>query len=414
MRRKWRYVTRVRGLAMNVLVYNGPGVSQTSLAHTLSSLRSLLVPHFAVQTISASALTSQPWSNTCALLVVPGGRDVPYVSSLANANTSIISYVQRGGAYLGICAGAYYASRRIEWETGTKMEVSGDRPLGFFGGVCKGSVYPGFAYESEDGARAVFVEDVETGELVHGMYHNGGGEFVGAESFPSTTVLARYTEGEGEGKVAAVCCRVGKGTAVLWGTHPEYSLFKEPLLSAVKKRQIPLSDDEIKTSEEHRWTLLRKTLTLLGVKAPVAGQDSNKSYAGPLPQFLTSSVPSLPGEVHKALATRCQKSSPLILNDSNDSFSLHVLTDSDSLVSQARNRPEDEENVRLPKVIIFCEYGSLPDSSLTPKFSVQQYYSFLSEEQSRIGCKKSERSWRMGELFMYGEAVTSTQTLLDK
>ncbi|KIJ30524.1 hypothetical protein M422DRAFT_146903, partial [Sphaerobolus stellatus SS14] len=242
---------------MNVLVYTGPGVSQTSLSHTLSSLRALLLPHFAVQTITAPALVSQPWYGTCALLVIPGGRDMPYLSSLANANASIRSYVERGGAFLGICAGAYYASRRIEWETGTKMEVSGDRPLGFFDGVCKGSVYPGFAYESESGARAVAVEDVQTGEIVHGMYHNGGGEFVDADKLVNTEVIARYTEGEGEGKVAAVKCKVGKGTAILWGTHPEYSLIKEPLLSALQKREDPISDEELKHSDERRSILLK-------------------------------------------------------------------------------------------------------------------------------------------------------------
>jgi biotin--protein ligase len=405
---------------MNVLVYNGPGVSQTSLSHTLSSLRALLLPHFAVQTITAPALASQPWYGTCALLVIPGGRDMPYVSSLANANASIRSYVEGGGTFLGICAGAYYASRRVEWETGTKMEVTGDRPLGFFDGVCKGSVYPGFAYESESGARAVSVEDVEQGEVVHGMYHNGGGEFVGAEKLGSTEVIARYTEGEGEGKVAAVKCKVGKGLAILWGTHPEYPLMKEPLLSALKKREEPLSDEESTKSEARRWTLLRRTLILLGLHIPSPEDDANKSYTSPLPQFLTSSVPSLARRIYDMLSTHCQPvglggAEPKILIDSNDAFRLHKAPEAASILLESRSRPENEENLQLPKDIIFYEDGGLPEPELTPKFSIKDYYVYLSDTRSRLSAPiLTGDAWGMGELFMYAEAVTSTQTMLDR
>jgi biotin---protein ligase len=400
---------------MNVLVYNGPGVSQTSLSHTLSSLKALLVPHFAVQIVSATALATQPWSKSCALLVIPGGRDLPYITSLATATNIIRSYVEDGGAFLGICAGAYYASRRVEWETGTKLEVSGDRPLGFFDGICKGCVYPGFEYESESGARAIAIEDVDKAEIVHGIYFNGGGEFLGVDTSKTASALAKYVEDEGHGKIAAVRCRVGKGSAVLWGTHPEYPLTTEPLLSALRKRNPPLSDQQISTNEARRWELLRKTLTLLGLKLPRGG-TFHQSAANPLPQFLTSPISSLVTRVYNALALHTTPTEPRILQDANDTFHLHSSSSAASKLQEARSRSEGHTDIQLPKDIIFYQNGELPPAELTPKFSIRHYYSQLSSIRHSFGARDFGGSdlWGMGQLLLYGEAVTSTQTMLDR
>ena len=93
---------------MNVLIYSGPGVSQISTFHTLRTLRTLLYPNYTVQLIHPDAVAKHPWPSQCALFVMPGGRDVPYLQILSNtgANERIKEYVENGGKYLGICAGA--------------------------------------------------------------------------------------------------------------------------------------------------------------------------------------------------------------------------------------------------------------------------------------------------------------------
>ena len=63
-------------------------------------------------------------------------------------------WVERGGAYLGLCAGAYYAASRCEFEPGSELEVIGERELCFFPGIARGAVFPGFDYRSERGAAA--------------------------------------------------------------------------------------------------------------------------------------------------------------------------------------------------------------------------------------------------------------------
>jgi Biotin-protein ligase, N terminal len=59
-----------------------------------------------------------------------------------------------GGAYLGFCAGAYYASRRVVFEEGTRAEVRGERELAFFPGTALGSVVPGYVPHADVSAVA--------------------------------------------------------------------------------------------------------------------------------------------------------------------------------------------------------------------------------------------------------------------
>ena len=185
--------------------------------------------------VEGKAIIEEPWSSTCALLVFPGGADLGYCRTLnGEGNRKISQYVERGGSYLGFCAGAYYASARCEFEAGNKqLEVVGDRELAFYPGVCRGLAFPGFVYHSEAGAKAVELK-VSKDSLTEGSvpdifrsYYNGGGVFVDALKYQDkgVEVLASYTEklkvDAGEGTAAVVYCKVGSGAAVLTCPHPE-------------------------------------------------------------------------------------------------------------------------------------------------------------------------------------------------
>jgi biotin--protein ligase len=151
-------------------------------------------------------------------------------------NRKILQYVNRGGSYLGFCAGGYYGSQRCEFEVDdNKMAVVGDRELGFFPGVCRGLAFAGFVYHSEAGARAAEVK-IHKESLVEvksdlpetfKTYYNGGGVFVDAKKLESrgVQILASYTEELhvecGEGAAAVVYRKVGEGHTVLTGPHPE-------------------------------------------------------------------------------------------------------------------------------------------------------------------------------------------------
>ena len=175
---------------------------------------------------------------------MPGGADLPYCKHLeTQGGTDIIrEYVQGGGSYLGLCAGAYFACGAVEFEVGhPTMEVCGPRQLHFFPGTGRGSVYPGFDYESERGAVAAPLRFRTSSSRVGGDDSdsgpwqtckdsiNGGPLFVLDSSAtvvginsrlpPGIEVLATYPERNHA--AAAVACTVALGRAVLCSTHPE-------------------------------------------------------------------------------------------------------------------------------------------------------------------------------------------------
>lgn len=222
----------------NVLTDPSPGNGSTveSVRHCLYTLRRLLAPNYAVIPVTADMIIKEPWTATCAMLVMPGGADLGYCKALnGQGNRRISQFVQRGGAYLGFCAGGYYGSKRCEFEVGDKkMAVVGDRELAFFPGTCRGCAFPGFVYHSEAGARAAELKvsksalNVGVVPDVFRSYYNGGGVFVDAPLYADegVEVLASYTEelnvNPGEGTAAAVYCKVGDGAAILTGPHPEF------------------------------------------------------------------------------------------------------------------------------------------------------------------------------------------------
>ncbi|KAK9916190.1 hypothetical protein WJX75_009851 [Coccomyxa subellipsoidea] len=141
-----------------VLVYDGEGAGSRSVVSAVESLRNSLSPQVQVQQLGPEKLLSGTWQDGCLMLVMPGGADLPYCRQLnGHGNSLIRGFVEAGGAYLGLCAGAYYACSYVYFALGTKLEVKGARELAFFLGVAAGPVYAGFRYESENGAHAARV-----------------------------------------------------------------------------------------------------------------------------------------------------------------------------------------------------------------------------------------------------------------
>lgn len=227
----------------------GTGSTLESVRHCLYTLRRLLSPNYAVIPVTESAIIKEPWAASCALLVIPGGADLGYCRVLnGEGNARIDQYVRRGGSYLGLCAGGYYGSSRCEFEVGDKkMQVVGNRELGFFPGPCRGCAFKGFVYHSEVGARASTLnvhKEAFVGSAVPASfksYYNGGGVFVDAAKMQDrgVQVLANYADDMdvdggfgGLGAAAIVYCKVGEGGVVLTGPHPEYSFLFTRFLSS--------------------------------------------------------------------------------------------------------------------------------------------------------------------------------------
>ncbi len=203
-----------------IYLYSGPGAAAESLSQTVATLEELTPVPYTVEKIGFRELKGGAWAQDAALLIMPGGADIPYSKYLSGEGISKIrGYVEQGGNYLGICAGAYFASAKIIFEAGTPLEVQGTRDLKFFPGVAEGPVLAPYDYNSNSGARLaeLHVKGSDTPVFSH---FNGGCHFVGAEKIPGVTVLATYGDTE---KAAILEMRVGKGHVILSGVHPEFS-----------------------------------------------------------------------------------------------------------------------------------------------------------------------------------------------
>jgi len=173
--------------------------------------------------------------SSAALLIMPGGRDLPYLEKLQGiGNAQIRESVARGMRYLGFCAGAYYACDRIEFEPGTALEVVGKRELGFFPGLGRGplSGRGTYRYDSTIGARALelcltrdglsLTEDPHRTSSSFHAYLNGGCAFADAHACSEVLVFAEDRTAE---RSAVIVGRsIGIGRALLSGVHIEYDL----------------------------------------------------------------------------------------------------------------------------------------------------------------------------------------------
>lgn len=243
-----------------IYIYNDEGVSNQSLIHTMVTLKGLLSKRYKVTTINATQIQHKSWVQNAALLVIPGGADLPYVDRLNGKGNSIIKgYIKDGGSFLGICAGAYYASSHVEFDKTGKLEVTGDRELKFFPGKAIGPVFQPFDYKTSKGSRAVQVDiDIQAfNKQTLPLFYNGGGYFENADHFNNTRIIGTY-----KNKFPAIIkINYGKGKVLLSGVHFEYNPF------LLKESDLNLKQDliKLKTYNDQRVKLLQMLLYIIGI-----------------------------------------------------------------------------------------------------------------------------------------------------
>ena len=121
-----------------VIIYGDQGVSPDSFAH---------LSHFLKREggecclLDARQVEQKNWEEEAVVFVMPGGRDMPYHEKLKGAGVKKIQrFVEQGGCYFGVCAGAYFASDHIEFEKGCPLEIIAERDLKFYRGVAIGRI----------------------------------------------------------------------------------------------------------------------------------------------------------------------------------------------------------------------------------------------------------------------------------
>ncbi|KAI8640680.1 biotin-protein ligase [Parasitella parasitica] len=425
---------------MNILIYNDLGASPNSVKQAYNSLKKILGHVYDIIQIDRRVLQSEPWEEGCVMLVMPGGRDLPYCEALnGEPNARIRAFVQQGGRYLGLCAGAYYASASIEFEKGRAlMEIIQPRELGFYPGLCRGTMYPGFVYNSESGARSVAVNldrdilspyyDGDDVPVEINMYYNGGGYFVLPEKHDNVTVLCRYKEpgslreNTGSQPAAAVVhCKVGRGHALLIAAHPEYDISSQDLLladeGAVGQSMKNMLCD-LSLSEIERKRFLHAAFALIGLDVvPVADiivQENKIPNVAPL--YFSGLTKQC---VFKPASYLLRKADPIthILEDSHDVFHVSALGDAPSewvrLLSLCRTQEHKPPVIELVyQSTINATEPIYPPRLLTPHFDLEEYFKQLVEKRNLEGDRGGWLSFGNG--ILYSEMVASTQSVIDK
>ena len=231
-------------MARRVLVYTdgGNGASPACVQLTMEGLKlAMAAMNKSYSHLQISAATTTPdeikqgilRNETSAILVMPGGRDLPYVKSLSGyGNQEICHFVRDGGSYLGLCAGAYYGCSRVAFAEGDPVyEVCGERELKLVSGTATGPIFNGFEYTSNSGARTARISYTTSLSQILGnsaatsatVYYNGGCHIQLGDSQANgkQTVLAYYTHREEW--PAIVASSYGRGRVVVSGVHIEAS-----------------------------------------------------------------------------------------------------------------------------------------------------------------------------------------------
>lgn len=238
---------------MKILIYSGEGVSPFSLAETLRTFRGISSN---VEAVDHTILNETDWEEKTKLLVFPGGRDIPFDRNLKGKGTKKIrTFVENGGSYLGICAGAYFACKEVIFEKGTPIEVHEKRELAFFPGAAIGTLYPEipFSYTDQTSLHPAHIS-FENDSLY--LYYNGGCTFKNPEGYKSVAVLARYLDADLQS--AIIHCKVGKGNAILSGVH-----FEICLKALQKEGASSTAIDPLQQSDDKRKRLITTLLSYL-------------------------------------------------------------------------------------------------------------------------------------------------------
>ncbi|KDQ50982.1 hypothetical protein JAAARDRAFT_141066 [Jaapia argillacea MUCL 33604] len=393
---------------MNVLVYSGPEVIQTSLSATISTLRSLLLSNYTVQSITTQSLANHPWPATCSLVVFPACRG-PFSSY--PALKAVKSYLEQGGSFLALSSGVATSRTGLQ---AFNSDIGEDQHLRFIDRPAGFAFNPTFQSKSDIGIRPVSTVPDGTETTV---YCEGGGDIEIAEEVKGLHILAKYVEG---GIAGIIFTLSTGGRAAFWSPSLEYPLTTEPASLVIEKASPSLSAQEIKDAERSRLASLRDTLGRLGLEVP----QQTTTFSHPIPQFLVGNPkkPSIINNVLELLKIRLSDDNKdsAVFEDSNDTFRFHSDDESAGLMDVARSSHlYDFEGIATanwrPKHVIAFSQGSLPSPDQTPHFDINRYFDALSTARDLEGCAVGELNGiGFGEALFYGELVTSTQTLLDK
>lgn len=227
-------------------IYKDDGVSEELVGELQGMFNRMKID---VSFKSAQDLLFTNWEDETKILVIPGGRDEPYVGKLGlGFGTRILGFLesQPNCVFMGLCAGAYFGSKVINFQPMSRpseLDMIECPRLGLIQTTASGPIFPdSFRYHSENGSRIL---PLKTAFKDLHCYYNGGctfSDFDEAEVnviawFKNDPVIIEKAHGPWGNKI------------VLSGVHlevdghshfPQMNSFRRAMLQFTRKRKMML------------------------------------------------------------------------------------------------------------------------------------------------------------------------------
>lgn len=256
-------------MCRKVLIYQDYGCADVRLLE--SALKTYFEPRGCQVgfTDAAEIIKNNALNDEVLAFFIPGGAGTPFRHKLEYlGNDKIRSYVENGGIYYGICAGAYYACRQTVFEADIpELKIIQQCGLNLVDGNAVGTLHKELHISpyAKSAAAAAAVELIwaDTGEKHTAHYH--GGPYFQVETEENCRVLAYYDLNPP--LPAIISKKFGRGTAVLSGVH--YEDDGKTMLRSVHQLQ-PDFDAAVQVArklcetEPSRLQMFRKLMALTG------------------------------------------------------------------------------------------------------------------------------------------------------
>ena len=184
-----------------VLVYKGPGGCQSC---ALAASKAVRGSGYEIVYVSPKDISEETLANA-AMWIQPAGNAISAANAIGDDKLALIrAFVERGGAYLGFCSGAFLADTTVDDDG--KVKGIGLLPFST----------ADYEVDQDDNVDMVWMK---WGSRPRHVFFNGGATFVLPSPLPhGLKVLATY---QPDGKPAAIQTKFGRGNVVLTGAHPE-------------------------------------------------------------------------------------------------------------------------------------------------------------------------------------------------
>ncbi|KAI6096161.1 class II aaRS and biotin synthetase [Pisolithus croceorrhizus] len=385
---------------MDVLIHPTTHPAADTLVRSLTSL---LAPHYLPQLISPAHLASPayPWHSSCALLVLLG----PPAD-----HTAVRKYVEIGGRVLALGAG-----------TRQSYGIFGmhDSLHAFAGGGALGLASDTSILRLTEGLTSYYIDfptqtpspatvDIDAAQIQVSRIPSAN---IDVDS-TNVKVLARFINDNAPAGVSSQGGRIA-----VWSCAPSLheKLIHATFVALGLRLEAP-SDEGATVEDPQIFPQL-----LLAHPRNWKARDTVLQSLFPQ-QALHSAALGFQHDDGDAPRQLNELSSDIRFSDATDSFHFHPVSEL-PLIEGSRHPilqllPQSETSSRkdVRDVILPMQPLTLEQEQLyVPLFSPSIFFSALDEFRAPDhGARRDVPSWRMGDVLMYGEVVTSTQSMLDK